>query len=200
MVMVEIDSSATLVEPMKNRTAEEMIRAYLHLLSRIKLAGVTTLKHVMDNEVSEALWEVIEKDCKLKLVPPGCHRRNVAEGAIKTFKAHFIAILAGLPQSFPIILWCELLPQAELTLNILRPSHARPTVSAHNYLFGQFDFNKNPLAPIGSEMQCHVKPGDRGTWAEHTEDGWFLGSVMPHYRAFLCYVNSTKARRVYDTV
>ena len=91
----------------------------------------------------------------LELVQLGCHRRDVAEVAIKTFKAHFIAILAGSPQSFPIKLWSELLPQAELTLTILCPSHARPNVSTHTYLFGQFDFNKNPLVPIGSE-RCNV--------------------------------------------
>ena len=117
-----------------------------------------------------------------------------------TFKAHFIAILAGLPASFPIRLWCELLPQAELTLNMLRPSHARPMVSAHTYLFGAFDFNRTPLAPIGCEVQCHEKPGNRGTWAEHSVDGWFLGSSQEHYRAFRCFIRATRARRVCDTV
>ena len=102
----------------------------------------------MDNEVSELMRKTIEEECELELVPPGCHRRNVAEVAIKTFKAHFKAILAGLPANFPLRLWCELLPQAELTLNILRPSHARPKVSAHTYLFGPFDFDRTPLAPI----------------------------------------------------
>ena len=85
MVMVEIDSSGILVEPLSDKIAEEMTRAYLHLLQRIKKTGVQPKKHVMDNEVSEALKEVIEKECKLELVPPGCHRRNVAEVAIKTF-------------------------------------------------------------------------------------------------------------------
>ncbi|KAL7525184.1 hypothetical protein ACHAXR_004198, partial [Thalassiosira sp. AJA248-18] len=154
----------------------------------------------MDNEVSEELREVIEKECQLELVPAGCHRRNVAEVAIKTFKAHFISILAGLPASFPLRLWCQLLPQAELTMNILRPSHARPGISAHAYLFGPFDFNRTPLAPIGSEMQCHEKPGDRGTWAEHSVDGWFLQSSQQHYRSFICYIKSTRATRVCDTV
>jgi len=200
MMMVEIDSSGILVEPLKDRTAEEMKRAYLLLIERLKRAGLAPEKHVMDNEVSEELRDAIENECKLELVPPGCHRRNVAEVAIKTFKAHFIAILAGLPTSFPLRLWDELLPQAELTVNILRPSHARPKVSAHTYLFGPFDFNRTPLAPIGCETQCHVKPGDRGTWEEHSVDGWFLGSSLDHYRAFRCYIKSTKARRVCDTV
>jgi len=79
-----------------------MTRAYLHLLSCINKAGVKTTKHAMDNEVSEVLREVVEKNCMLKLVPSDCHKHNVAEVAIKTCKAHFITILAGLPDSFPI--------------------------------------------------------------------------------------------------
>ena len=80
--------------------------------------------------------------------PTGMHCQNVTEVAIKTFKEHFISIIAGLPESFPIRMWCKPLPQAELTLNILRPSHARPNISAHAYMFGPFDFNRTPLAPI----------------------------------------------------
>ncbi len=106
----------------------------------------------MDNEVSEVLKDTIQDDCKLELVPPGCHQRNVAEVAIKTFKEHFIAILAGLPDSFPVQLWCKLLPQAELTLNLLRPSHARPQVSDHAYLLGPFDFDRLTLSPMGCAM------------------------------------------------
>ena len=109
----------------------------------------------------------------------------MAEVAIKTFKSHFISILAGLPKSFPIRLWNKLLPQAELTLNMLRPSHARPCVSAHAYLKGTFDFDCTPLTPIGCEVQCHEKPANRGSWAEHLVDGWFLGSSPDHYRSFV---------------
>ena len=52
MVMVEIDSNYTLFEPMKNRTDAVMINAYRALLKRLKRAGVTTTKHVFDNECS----------------------------------------------------------------------------------------------------------------------------------------------------
>jgi len=51
MVMVEIDRNAILVEPMKSRKDEEMIRAYNALLLRLKQAGITPKKHVLDNEV-----------------------------------------------------------------------------------------------------------------------------------------------------
>jgi hypothetical protein len=40
MIMVEIDSSAILVEPMKSRKDAEMIRAYDALLQRLRRAGI----------------------------------------------------------------------------------------------------------------------------------------------------------------
>ena len=48
--MVEIDSNAILVEPMKSRKDEEMIRAYNALLLRLKRAGIVPKKHVLDNK------------------------------------------------------------------------------------------------------------------------------------------------------
>ena len=136
--MVKIDSNYTFFQPMKNITDSEMIQAYQTLLKRVKRAGFETKKHVLDNECSAALKELIRDTCKLELVPPGCHWRNVAEVSIKAFKQHFLSILAGLPDDFPWSLWDRLLPQAETTLNLLRQSHATPTVSAYAHLYGNF--------------------------------------------------------------
>ena len=55
MIMVHNDSDAVLTEPMKNRSAGKMIRAYLALIARIKRAGFDVKKHVLDNECSEEL-------------------------------------------------------------------------------------------------------------------------------------------------
>ena len=85
----------------------------------------------------------------LKLVLPGSHRRNAAELAIRNFKAHFLSILAGTADDFPMQLWDRLLPQAETTVNLLQKSNATPTVSAYAHLSGPFDYNKMPLAPMG---------------------------------------------------
>ena len=74
MIMVEIDSSAILVEPMKSRKDAEMIRAYNALISQLKRVGITPKKHVLDNEVSDTMKNHILDNCKLKLVPPGCHQ------------------------------------------------------------------------------------------------------------------------------
>eukprot|EP00804_Cyclotella_cryptica_P007565 CCRYP_010643-RA/>CCRYP_010643-RA protein AED:0.40 eAED:0.40 QI:0/0/0/1/1/1/2/0/244 len=75
MVMVDIDSSGILVEPIKNRTDAELTRAYELLLARRK-SGVVPRKHVLDNEVSAAMKELIKNKYHMdyELVPPGCHR------------------------------------------------------------------------------------------------------------------------------
>ena len=102
--------------------------------------------------------------------------------AIKNFKAHFISILAGVEDDFPLYLWDKLLPQAELTLNLLRQSNANPAVSAHAHLFGPFDFNKFPLAPLGCAVQVHVPPNRRLSWGFRARNGWYIGCALDHYR------------------
>ncbi|KAL7502326.1 hypothetical protein ACHAXN_000445, partial [Cyclotella atomus] len=202
MVMVDIDSNAILVEPMKSRKDHEMIRAYDALVKRILRAGVTPKKHMLDNEISENMKEHIRDKYKftLELVPPGCHRRNSAEVAIRNFKAHFLSILAGTATTFPPSLWDKLLPLAEITINLLRQSNATPTVSAYAHLCGPFDYNKMPLAPMGCEVQVHKKTDKRGSWAYHSVDGWYLSTSPEHYRVHKCYIKSTKSERLSDTV
>ena len=56
----------------------------------------------MNDEVSEAMKVVIRYKYQLELVPPGCHRRNAAEVAIRNFKAHFLGILVGTSDNFPM--------------------------------------------------------------------------------------------------
>ena len=95
----------------------------------------------MDNEVSEILRNLIREEYKieLELVPPGAHIRNAAEVAIQNFKAHFISILTGVVDDFPKDLLYWLLPQVEVTINLLRQSNAISTVSAYAHTSGPFD-------------------------------------------------------------
>ena len=107
---------------MKDRTAGEMIRAYQKLIDRLKECGIMPSHHILDNEVSADFKEAIKANhMTYQLVPPHDHRRNIAERAIQTFKAHFISILCEVDNNFPIALWCQLLPETEMTLNMLRP-------------------------------------------------------------------------------
>jgi hypothetical protein len=103
-------------------------------------------------------------------------------------------------QKNPLHLWCELLPQAKLTLNLLRTSRINPTISAATQLYGQFDFNRTPLAPPGTRAVAHVKPKARRSWAPHGEDAWYVGPAPDHYRCYKVWMVATNRTRIVDTV
>ena len=65
--MVEIGSNAILVEPIKNRTDAEITRAYCAMMLRLKHAGIIPQKHILDNEVSNAMKNIIRDEYKMKL-------------------------------------------------------------------------------------------------------------------------------------
>ena len=110
---------------------EEMIEAYEKIINRMRRAGLGIKKHTLDNEASDAFKQYIrQQEIQFELVPPGNHRRNQVERTIQTFKSHFISILAGIDDKFPLSLWCHLLEPTELTLNLLRESKVAPKVSA----------------------------------------------------------------------
>jgi hypothetical protein len=87
----------------------------------------------------------------------------MVERAIQMFKNHFKAIIAGVDDSFPMKLWDKLLPQTELTLNLLRQSNFAPTVLAYQYVRGNFNHNKMPLAPMRCALQLHDSSERQGT-------------------------------------
>ena len=155
----------------------------------------------MDNEISAPVTEFFTSiDTPVQLVQPNMHRCNAAERAIRTFKNHFIAGLASTDKAFCLHLWDRLLPQAIITLNLLRRSWVNPNLSAFAQLYGHFNFNATPLAPPGTRVLVHEKPLQRRSWAPHGVDGWYVGPAMRHYRCYKCCVSATNSDRIADTV
>ena len=97
MVMVKIDSTAIIVEPIKSRKDAELTRAYRKMMLRLRQAGIIPKKHILDNEVPKALKTIIQDEYKMiiELVPPGSHRRNAEGVDIRDLKSHFLSVLAG---------------------------------------------------------------------------------------------------------
>jgi hypothetical protein len=200
-ILYDYDSNAILAHPMPNRTAGSILAAYKHLHALLVKAGRTPRLQRIDNECSESLQQFMaSQGISYQLVPPGMHRRNAAERAIRTFKNHFIAGLSSTDSNFPIHLWDKLLEQAILTLNLLRGSRVNPKLSAWAQLFGTFDYNATPLAPPGINVLVHDKPQDRDSWAPHASAGWYIGPALKSYRCFKCFMQDTQAVRVSDTV
>jgi hypothetical protein len=92
------------------------------------------------------------------------------------------------------------LPQATITLNLLRKSRINPRMSAYAQLNGHFDFNSTPLAPPGTRIIAHEKPDQRASWDPHGLDGYYLGPALDHYRCYQVHITKTKGTRIVDTV
>jgi hypothetical protein len=97
-------------------------------------------------------------------------------------------------------LWDRILPQAVITLNMLRTSRINPKLSAATHIFGQYDFNRAPMAPPGTRIIAHETPGRRRTWAPHGQDGWYIGPALEHYRCYTVYITKTRSKRKVETV
>jgi len=201
LVVYDYDSNGIFVAPVKNRRAETILAAYKTVHARLCAAGLRPKLQRLDNEASQALQDFLTAEqVDYQLVPPHVHRRNAAERAIRTFKNHFIAGLCSTDKNFPLHLWDRLLPQAELTLNLLRSSRINPRLSAWAQLHGPFDFNRTPIAPPGIRVIIHDKPTVRRSWAPHGTDGWYLGPALRSYRCYTVWAADTNAQRITDTV
>ena len=127
MVLFSDDGNGILAQPVKNRSELELLNAIKELHNRIKRANLTIHFQIMDNECSKLLKTYLtDNGITFQLVPPYYHRQNRAEQAIQTFKHHLIAGLASTNPKFPLYLWDKIVPQAERTLNMLRPCRVNP--------------------------------------------------------------------------
>jgi hypothetical protein len=148
MVCYVYECNYVKVFPMKSRSASEWVKAYDHIHQELTAKGFKPKLQTLDNEASAALKHFFTtNDVEYQLVPPHCHRRNAAEGSIRTFKEHFVAGLSSLDPTFPLHMWDRLLPQAEITLNLLRTSILHPQLSAAVHFHGFVDYNKTYFAP-----------------------------------------------------
>ena len=62
MIMCKIDGNTVLVEPMKNKTEEEMVETYQIIIDRLKTGGSCPKKHILDNDISEKYKKAIDKN------------------------------------------------------------------------------------------------------------------------------------------
>jgi hypothetical protein len=127
-----------------------------------------------------------------KLFPSGNHQCNQAEHVIQTFKAHFISILAGVDDKFPLSVVSS--PQTNRTYpELLCQSKVAPKISAYAHVLGPQDYMKKTFAPLGCAIQAHLKPEDCRTWDTRSDAGFSLGMSMEHHRCFRVYITQTRA-------
>jgi hypothetical protein len=108
--------------------------------------------------------------------------------------------LASVGPYFPLRLWDIILPQAEMTLNILWTSRQHPQLSSADHYHGLIDYNKTAFSPPGCKIISHEKPGKRCNWAPHGQHGYSLGPAMHHYICQNVYISATASERIVDTL
>jgi hypothetical protein len=91
----------------------------------------------------------------------------------------------------PLQFWDEFFLQVELTLNMLHFSQKNPKESANQEVYGSFDFNKTPLAPLGTKALVYNDPGSQTSWAPHATNGFYTGHASDHYQCVQFYIPAT---------
>ena len=132
-------------------------------MTRLNNIGHTVDMKILDNESRQTYRSIIEDkwDCKYQLVPPDVHFRNAFECEIWTFKEYFLSILAGFTDSFPNLLWDQLILQTKLTLDPPRQSTITLTMPAWEHYHRPFNFDATPMVPIGRPIIIHKKSSNR---------------------------------------
>jgi hypothetical protein len=75
-------------------------------------------------------------------------------------------------------------------------SRINPRLSSYAALEGQFNFNKTPLAPVGTKALIFLDPNKRNTWQSHAVDAWYVGPAKQHYRNYKFFIPETKGYRI----
>ena len=156
---------------------------------------------ILDNEISKSLTNAFERHkVQYQLVPPQNKGRNAAERAIQTWEDHFLSGIASVDPAFPSAEWGRLMLQGVLTLNLLRNARCNPKLSAWAYLFGNFNYNKTPLAPPGMKILIHNKTDKEESWGMRSTEGFYVGSDLSHYRCITGFKADSRREVVTDPV
>ena len=192
------------IELLDATTEFHVLRAYKQGVKFFESKGLKPNVQRMDNYsafLAPAFTEFqANNDITVDRVPPGQHRRNKAERCIETAKHHIIASLAGTDPDFPMKGIKHLMPQMELTLNLLRQARKNTKMSAWEQLHGEYDFNAHPLGPMGCRILSHDKPENRESWGLHGTEGFYIGPSLDHYRCYEVLIQSTNRTRTTDTL
>ena len=197
LVVYHYEANAIMAVPIAGLDNKSIFNAYKKTFDELTAKGFKPKLNVMDNQATRYIKTFLtEEECELQLVEPHNHRVNAAERAIQTFKDAFISALATTDKDFPLQLWDKLTPQVIVTLNMMRASRIDPTKSAHEILYGAYDWNRYPLAPLGCRAVVYEDGDTRGSWASRGVDGWYLGPSQDHYRCDIYYIPETRGYRV----
>jgi hypothetical protein len=194
----------------QNQTEGSLIDTQTQALEQMCKQGIVPKHQILDNQCSAHMKLAMESTTLLdelvlkmtyELIPLEDHQRNLARESIETFKDNFIGVLSGCAKSMPMHLWCQLLPQVERQILLLRQSRVNPGISAYAHMYQRkHDYNKHPFVPIGMELLVHVKPHKQRTYAQHCNKGYIISTSFEHYQCQKVWMKGIHATQVSGAV
>ncbi len=191
LIIYHYKTNAILALPIKGFCDAIIFEAYKQQFNLLQLKRYKIKLNVMDNQATQIIKKIlIAQECNLLLVKP--HNRQV--NAVKRmFKDHYISTIATSDSKFPLQLWDHLTPQVENTLSILRPSCINPEISAYEAVYGPYDWNRFPLAPLGCKAVIYESPEAQSSWGSKGTNTWYAGPSFNHYQCSHYFVPKTRA-------
>lgn len=193
----------THLQLLRTRTASDYVAAHKRAHAFFLSKGVRIEFSRIDNESSKELeaWGATQSPpVKMQYVPPHVHRGNRSEKEVGSVKNHLISMINTAHPEYPLRGWAHLIPQAEITLNLLRQSGISYYMSAYQQLHGAYDFVKQPMAPSGTKVIVFDPKGIRGSWANKGTDGFYVGPAMLHVGCYIVYIPETRTTRITNTL
>jgi hypothetical protein len=71
--------------------------------------------------------------------------------------------------------------------------------STNQEVYSSFDFNKTPLAPLGTKALVYNNPGSQTSWAPHATNGFYVGPASDHYQCLRFYIPAMRCFHFSDT-
>ena len=96
-------------------------------------------------------------------------------------------------------MWDILLPQTELTLNLLLQANLNPSRSVWSYFHGPFNYDATPIGPLGCDIIAHKNTGTRHSWDFRGADGCSVGVELQHYRCHTIVEKANLAAQIANT-
>ncbi len=197
-VMYHYKTNAIFATPIPGLDSKSVLAAYAKNFEYLVSQGYTPKINIMDNQAKKVIKAYLKpQDVTLQLVEPHNHRVNAAECTIQTFKNRFRGALGTTDTDLTVQLWNKLSPQVQDLINLLCRSRIKPNVSAYEALEGPYDWNRYPIAPLGTKANIFEEDSDtRASWAPHGLNAWILGPLKDHYRCHLFYIPETRGYRI----
>jgi hypothetical protein len=179
MILHNVDSNSSWIKALKKNSKGKLILARHCALAGMAWQGIAPRHQILDIQASFAYKTIIElTKMTNKIVPPNNRCCNLAKKAIQMFKDHMVSVLSGCLPTMLMHLWCQLFPQIECQLLLLRQSKVNPNV------YGHHKYNHHPHVCIGMEVLVHNQPYNCRSFAQHCRKVFVLGTSTEHYQCW----------------